>query len=220
MAYQIFIVDDHPAMRDGVRAIAESTDTLDVCGEATNAHDTLERLSRGLEPDLIIVDLSLPGVSGLDLVKHIHSLYPAYKTLVLSAHAEAVYAERVLRAGARGYVMKSASSTTIAKAILDVLAGEVVLSPEMRTRLLEGQLSGTAQGSPIDRLSDREIEVFAHIGQGRSTAETAEAMCISPKTVESHRASIKKKLGVTSSNQLVQRAAVWAANSGGIPSPM
>ena len=156
-------------------------------------------------------------MSGLDLIKHVRGRYPSLPILVLSAHDESVYADRVIRAGAQGYIAKHVPSGEIIDAMREVLAGEIVLSPAMQQRILEEYADGH-EGPPIERLSDREIEVFEHIGQGRSTADIAEAMCISPKTVESHRLNIKKKMGVATANELVQRAAVWVVTHGQPPS--
>ena len=219
MPHRVYIVDDHPIMRDGVKAILESADDLIVCGEAIDAHETMDALNSGMELDLLLADLSLPGMSGLDLVKHVRALHPDLPILVISAHPEKVYAARVIRAGAQGYISKSSSSAEILMSVREVLNGGIALSDSVRDRILESYLDGRPPTSPIEQLSDREIEVFEHLGQGRSTVETAEAMCISRKTVESHRASIKKKLNVQTSNQLVQRAAIWAATQGGIPTP-
>lgn len=215
---RIFIVDDHPVMRDGLNAIIETAPDLTVCGFAVDADEAMRALTNGHVPDLLVTDLSLPGMSGLDLIKHVRALHPCLPILVISAHSETVYADRVIRAGAQGYIMKSAPSSDMLAAIRDVLAGEIALSEEASARMIGDYLGGRS-ATPISQLSDREIEVFEHLGQGRSTMETAEAMCISRKTVESHRASIKKKLGIKNSNELVQRAAVWAATSGGVPMP-
>ena len=216
--HRIFLVDDHPVMRDGLNAIITTAPDLVVCGLAADAHEAMEALTEGPTPDLLITDLSLPGMSGLDLVKHVRALHSELPILVLSAHSEEVYADRVIRAGAQGYVMKSAPSSEMLAAIRTVLDGEIALSEGMRSQLLDHYLSGRP-ASATDQLSDREMEVFMHLGQGHSTVETAEAMCISRKTVESHRASIKRKLNIRTSNELVQRAAVWAATSGGVPTP-
>ena len=215
---RLFIVDDHPVMRDGLDAIVASTTDLEVCGFAADADEAMQALTAGLDPDLVITDLSLPGMSGLDLIKHVHALFPSLPLLVISAHSEVVYADRVIRAGAQGYVMKSSPSSEMLRAIRTVLDGDIALSEEMRSRLLGSYLTGRP-ATAIEQLSDREMEVFEHLGQGRSTVETAEAMCISRKTVESHRASIKRKLDIKTSNELVQRAAVWMATSGGVPIP-
>ena len=200
-------------MRGGIRTLIEREPDLTVSGEADDAEAALRALNDRLPLDLVLLDLSLPGMSGLDLLKHIRSLYPALPVLVLSAHEEAVYADRVVRAGAQGYVSKNTSSEDIIAAIRTVLSGGLALSETLKQRILT---SGAANDETplVGQLSDRELEVFEHIGYGRSTAAIAEAMYISRKTVESHRLNIKKKVGVETSNQLVQRAAVWVATRG------
>jgi DNA-binding NarL/FixJ family response regulator len=218
MPSQILLVDDHPVMRDGIGAIVASAHDFEVCGVAATADEAKMMLARGPLPDILITDLSLPGMSGLDLVKHVRALYDDLPILVLSAHSESVYADRVIRAGAQGYVMKSAGSAQILKAVREVAQGDIALSQEARSQMI-GSYLGRENASPIERLSDREAEVFVHLGNGRSTVETAEAMCISRKTVESHRANIKRKLDIKTSNELVQRAAVWVVTGGGVPSP-
>ncbi len=213
----IYIVDDHSIMRDGLKLLLQREPDLQICGEASTAGEALQALNAGTLPDLLVVDLSLPGVSGLDLIKQVRSLYPALLVLTLSAHDESVYAERVVRAGAQGYVGKHAPSADIIGAIRQVLGGGIALSKEMHQHLARDHFK-TANTSSIESLSDREFEVFEHIGYGKSTATIADTMCISPKTVESHRQNIKKKIQVATSNQLVQRAAVWVATRG-VPPP-
>ena len=210
---RVFLVDDHPVMREGIRTLVERADNLHVCGEAVDATATLQALNKGVDPDLLILDLSLPGMSGLDLLKQVRALYPSLPILILSAHDESVYAHRVIRAGAQGYLSKHAPSEDILAAIRQVLDGGMSLSPSVRQSMMEAYAGGL-EGAPIERLSDRELEVFEHIGYGRSTTAIADAMCISPKTVESHRLNIKKKMGVETANQLVQRAAVWVSTKG------
>jgi DNA-binding NarL/FixJ family response regulator len=167
---------------------------------------------RASPPDLVLVDLSLgAGPSGLELVKMLAVQYPHVPALVVSMHDEALYAERALRAGARGYLMKSEAQDTIVEATRRVLRGHVHMSESAASQLLSGLAGGhVAQGrSPVEELSDRELEVFEHIGHGRSTREIAEAMLISPKTVESYRVRIREKLAVPSHSHLVQRAVRW-----------
>ncbi|OZC03325.1 response regulator [Rubricoccus marinus] len=213
----IYLVDDHPIMRDGIKLLLQREEDMQLCGEAVNAAEALQALNSGVEPDLLVVDLSLPGISGLDLIKQVRSLYPDLLILTLSAHDESVYAERVIRAGAQGYVAKHASSNEIIAAMRKVLGGGIALSQKMHQHLVRDHFK-TPKPSPVERLSDREFEVFEHIGHGKSTADIASMMCISPKTVESHRQNIKKKINVDTSNQLVQQAAVWVATQG-VPPP-
>ena len=213
--HRVFLVDDHPVMREGIRTLVERAEDLSICGEAVDASGALDALNGGVSPDLLVLDLSLPGMSGLDLLKHVRGLHPSLPVLVLSAHDESVYADRVVRAGAQGYLSKHSPSEEILSAMREVLNGGMALSENVRERMMEAYADGQ-DSAPIERLSDRELEVFEHIGHGRATTVIADAMCISPKTVESHRLNIKKKMGVDTANQLVQRAAVWV-NTKGLP---
>ena len=205
--HRILIVDDHPIVRQGLRLLLESEPDLVVSGEAEDARGAL-RLASAQTPDLAIVDLTLPGVGGFELIKGMRALDPELTILVLSMHDDAYYAERALRAGAAGYVSKLDAPDTLVRAIRRVLAGERHLSERAASAVL-ASLGGTprkAERSPIERLSDRELEVFRLIGEGRGTRQVAEALHLSVKTVESHRARIKDKLGVKSSIELAQRA--------------
>ena len=208
---RIFIVDDHPMMREGLaQLIAHETDLM-VCGEADDAAQALEQIEN-LKPDLALVDITLRSTNGLELIKDLRIRAPDLAILVISMHDESLYAERVLRAGGRGYVMKQEGGKKLMEAIRHVLAGQIYVSEKMSARILEifsgGRRDGT--GSPVGRLTDREFEVFQLIGQGKGTREIAEHLHLSVKTVEVHRANIKEKLGIKSATDLVRFAVRWA----------
>jgi len=207
---RIVIVDDHPALREGLAAFFENEGNVDVCGQASDARGTLARLEES-RPDLVVIDLSLESDSGLDLVKQIAARYPDVKILVYSMHDEKVYAERVLHAGAHGYVGKHEDFATLRGAVDTVLAGKVHLSEQMTGLVLERQIRGGAgEGLPSTAdLTDRELEVFERIGRGLSTREIAEQLHLSVKTIESHRENIKRKLAIETSVELLQRAVRW-----------
>ena len=206
----ILIVDDHPVLRRGLAALIESEPGLAVCGEAATCRAALDAL-RTNQPDLVIVDLVLEGCDGLDLVKHMKTRHPQIPALVLSMHDEAVYAERSLRAGARGYVTKQELDDTLLTAIHRLLDGEVYMSHKLEARLAAKFVTGRTlnTNSVLDTLSDRELQVFRLIGQGRSTRQIAETLHLSIKTVESHREHIKQKLSIESAAELAQRATQW-----------
>ena len=206
----VLIVDDHPILRRGLAALIESESDLAVCGEAASCQAGLEAI-REHQPDLVIVDLELKESHGLDLVKALQSSHPEIPALVISMHNEAVYAERCLRAGARGYVSKQQLDETVLVAIRHVLAGKTYLSDGLAGRLaakyVDGKILDT--NSALDTLSDRELQVFRLIGQGRSTRQIAKTLHRSIKTIESHREHIKLKLSIESSEKLAQRATQW-----------
>jgi len=206
---RILVVDDHALFRVGlVRTIGQESD-LSVCGEATDGLEALQQIPR-LKPDLVIVDISLEGMSGLDLTKSIRGRFPEMRLLVLSMHKEALYAERALRAGANGYVMKRENGRTLVAAIRQVLSGQNYLSDELKRRIEDQVPDQKYEGvSPIDRLSDRELEVFQLIGQGYGTRQIADELHVSGKTVETHRENIRAKLNLDSTFELVQRAIQW-----------
>ena len=213
MRYKIFVVDDHPVMRLGYAALINREPDLVVCGEAGTAEEALEKITA---PDLIIVDISMEGMGGLELIRHLRAYQPALPVLVVSMHDELLYGERALRAGARGYIMKSEVDTTIVEAIRHILSGGFYVSNRMSAKILlqysDRRLD--AEQSSIERLSDRELDVFKLMGQGLSTREIAEALHISPKTVESHRRRMKIKLAIDSTAMLLQRAVQWAQQEG------
>jgi DNA-binding NarL/FixJ family response regulator len=207
---RIFIVDDHPMMREGLAQLISSQADMEVCGQAGNADAALENIKL-LGPDLVLVDITLPGRSGLELIKDIHALNPAILILVLSMHEESLYAERVLRAGGRGYLMKHESPRKITEAIRRVVAGQIFVSENMSAKILEifsGHHSQSAHSS-VETLSEREFQVFQAIGRGMETKELAQHLHISPKTIEVHRANIKAKLRIKSIGELIRFAVRW-----------
>ena len=208
LTHRIFVVENHPVMLEGYDRLLASTPDLDLCGQATSGTDALKAIPEA-GPDLVLVDLSIPDMNGLDVIKQLRVVSPNLATLVVTAHSEALYSERALRAGAHGFVSKDASPEVLLDAIRTVLRGERYLSPALREHLTQQAASGQEEASPLTLLSDRELEVFEHFGRGFSTVETAEALFISPKTVETHRANIKRKLGLKRTNEVIQRATLW-----------
>lgn len=211
MKKTILIVDDHPVLRRGLSSMIETETDLVVCGEATTCRAALEAI-RQSKPDLVIVDLALEGSDdGLDLVKDMKKRHPQIPALVLSMHDEAVFAERSLRAGARGYITKQQQDETLLVAIRQLLAGETYMSDKLRGRLAAKFVAGGTleTDSPLIALSDRELQVFRLIGRGLGTRQIAEALHLSIKTIESHREHIKHKLRLESSAELAQRATQW-----------
>ncbi len=209
---RIFLVDDHPIVRDGLAQMLDGQPDLCVCGEAGGADETLAALAVAL-PDLVVVDIFLEGSNGIDLTKTLRERYPELPILVLSMHDENVYAERAIRAGALGYVMKQVASRTILEAMRTVLAGKRFLSPAIEAQILEpeSEAETVAPGEGLDRLSERELEIFRLSGLGATRVEIGEKLAISAKTVETHRANIKYKLRLKSANDLQQRAERWLA---------
>jgi DNA-binding NarL/FixJ family response regulator len=205
---RILIVDDHPMMREGLRTLISRERDLTVCGEAETAGQALDAVAN-LTPDLVLTDITLPGRNGIALIKDICALKPTLLILVISMHDESLYAERVLHAGARGYIMKQESGPTMMQAIRHVLAGRIYLSEKMSARILENVAGKRAKASPIERLSDREFEVFQLIGRGKSTVQIAEELHLSTKTVEAHRARVKEKLDVRTMPALISFASRW-----------
>jgi DNA-binding NarL/FixJ family response regulator len=208
---RILIVDDHPMMRQGLAQLITSEPDLMVCCEADTAGQALD-LAAAQKPDLALVDISLPDKNGLELIKDIHVLCPKVLILVVSMHDESLYAERVLRAGARGYIMKQEGGKKLVDAIRQVLSGRIYVSEKMSARILEifsGRRSENA-GSSVERLSDREFEVFQLISEGKGTREIAGHLHLSVKTVEVHRANIKEKLKVNTATDLIRYAVRWS----------
>ncbi len=206
----ILIVDDHPVLRRGLAALIESEPDLAVQGAVATRQAALAAL-RANQPDLVMVDLILADDDGLDLIKEIRARHPQVPSLVLSMHDESAYAERALSAGARGYVAKQQLDDTVLIAIRRVLAGGTYMSDTLERRLAEKYVGGrTLQtGSFLDTLSDRELQVFRLIGEGRTTRQIAQAFSRSVKTIESHREHIKNKLALGSATELARRAARW-----------
>ena len=202
---KILIVDDHPLVRQGLRHIFDSQPDLIVCGEASNAKEALTAV-KTLRPDLAVVDLSMPGRDGIDLTKQLWVENPKLPVLVLSMHDEAVYAERTLRAGARGYIMKSESPDTLLAGIRRILSGEVSVSNSIVTRMTQKMSRGNSL-SPMDVLSDRELEIFRLFGEGNPRSKVAADLDLSVKTVETHRANIYRKLSLHGADDLRRHAA-------------
>jgi len=212
---RILIVDDHPMMRQGLAQIIGMEPDLTICGEAENAESALDSIG-ALNPDLVLADISLPGKNGLELIKDFQALQPGLLVLVISMHDESLYAGRVLRAGGRGYIMKQAGGKNLMLAIRQVLGGKIYVSEKMSAEILEtfsGRRAGT-EGSPVEKLTDREFEVFQLVGQGKGTRETAEKLHLSVKTVEAHRANIKVKLKLKSASELIRFAVRWSESQG------
>ena len=207
---KIVIVDDHAVMRQGLAKLLGDESDLHVCGEAENAPDALKAIGR-LKPDLAIVDISLTGRTGIELIRDIRRDHPDVYVLVLSMHDETIYSDRALRAGARGYIMKQEGGKVVVEAIRKVLAGQVYLSEKMTAKFFD-RISGgfRAADSPLEILSDREMEVFQLIGDGLTTRQIAEQLCLSMKTVEVHRDHIKRKLNLKDGTALVRYAIRWA----------
>ena len=211
-ARSVFIVDDHPIVRQGLVQLIDQEDDLAVCGEAADVREARAALPQ-VQPDVVILDLSLRDSDGLELIKDIRSKYRQLPVLVLSMHDESIYAERLLSAGANGYIMKQAAADQLLTAVRRVLAGGIYVSEHVGASMIERfAVSGRKQNAnPIDRLSNRELQVLNLIGRGKTTREIAEALNLSVKTVESHRQRIKKKLNLQSSPQLVQFAVNWCS---------
>ena len=209
-ARRVLIVDDHPIVRQGLRRIMENEEDLVVCGEAETARDARIAIKE-LNPDVVIADISLKQGDGIELVRDVRAHYPQMPILVLSMHDEAIYAERMLSAGANGYIMKQAVSEQFLVSLRRVLEGGIYVSEAVGNNMIQKFASGGqyASANPIDRLSNRELQILHMIGKGMSTRETANALNLSVKTVESHRQRIKRKLNLSTGTQLVQYAVNW-----------
>ncbi|HWW85112.1 MAG TPA: response regulator transcription factor [Vicinamibacterales bacterium] len=207
---RVLVVDDHPIVRQGMTLLINREPDLEVCGEAEEATAAIAAIEQ-LQPDVVIADLSLNGPDGIDLVKAIRARSSSLPVLVLSMHDELTYAERALRAGANGYIMKQEATTRVLTAVRRILSGDVYLSDRAANRVVQQFVRGaTRTESPIAELSDRELEVFRLIGQGHGTRQIAEELHLSVKTVESHQAHIKEKLSLRSARELVQHAIQWS----------
>lgn len=212
---RVLLVDDHPFMRAGLAQLIDRQPDLVVCGEAGNPSEAMQALAK-LKPDLVLSDLTMPGRSGLEFIKDLLAAEPRLAVLVVSMHDEVVYAERALRAGARGYIMKEAGGENLLAAIRQILKGEVYVSPRMSARILDGMSGATPRGStsPIQKLTDREFEIFQLIGQGKSTRDIASQLHLSPKTIDVHRSHIKEKLKLKDVTALVRHAVRWVETEG------
>jgi DNA-binding NarL/FixJ family response regulator len=209
-AKRIVIVDDHPLFRKGLEQLIHSDGAFAVCGEADNASEAMDVI-RKLDPDLAIVDLSLPGANGIELIKNIRAEFPRVPILVLSMHDESLYAVRALRAGANGYVMKHEAMANVVQAIHEVFSGRPYLSPAMAAQVITKFAHGTTEGETdaTERLSDRELEILELIGKGKEVRQIGKLLHLSPKTVETHRAHIKEKLQLKNAREVVRFAVQW-----------
>lgn len=209
----ILIVDDHPVFRAGLMGLVSMEPDLAVAGEACDAAAALDAVGR-LQPDLVLLDMSLPGKSGLELLKDLRAAHPRVPVLIISMHDETLYAERVIRAGGRGYLMKQEGPEKMIKAIRRVLAGSISVSERISALILDA-LSGSRDHSEgaasISTLTDREFEIYRLLGQGKETQEIAQLLHLSSKTVDTHRSHIKTKLGLKNNTELVHHATRWAA---------
>jgi DNA-binding NarL/FixJ family response regulator len=213
--HRVFLVDDHPIVRQGLTLLINQEPDLEVCGEAEAAWSVPAALAT-LNPDVMVLDISLSGPDGFDLLKGVRLTHATLPILVLSMHDESLYAERALRAGANGYIMKQEATDKVLVAIRRILRREVYVSDRIANRMLQQIVSKstTAPEASVDSLSDRELEVFRLIGDGKGTREIATALNLSVKTVESYQAHIKEKLGLPTARALVQRAIEWRLSTG------
>jgi DNA-binding NarL/FixJ family response regulator len=207
---KVFVVDDHPIVRQGLALLINREADLTVCGEADGWPVALQAIAE-TKPDILMVDISLNGPDGLELLKNLRARDRDLPVLVLSMHDESIYAERALRAGANGYIMKQEATGKVIDAIRQILRGEVYLSDRLTSKMLQQFARGSRldKDSPIERLTDRELEVFRLIGEGHGTRQIADALHLSVKTVESYQAHIKEKLALRTSRELLQRAIEW-----------
>jgi DNA-binding NarL/FixJ family response regulator len=216
MPYQIYVVEDHPVVRRGLASLIGPEEDLTIVGETDSALQARRDLSER-DIDLVILDLSLEEGSGLSLIEDLHATQLGLPVLVVSMHDETLYARRTLEAGARGYLMKDRADSKVVEAIRTVLDGSVYISSEVTSAIVSGQVGGTepsSDDSVLGVLSDRELEVFTLMGEGKERREIAEALALSPKTVDSHRTSLKDKLSFDTNASLRQYAAVWVASVG------
>lgn len=213
--HRIFLVDDHPVTREGVRVLIDQEPDLVVCGQADSAPAALQLIQR-LKPDLAVVDITLKTTSGIELMKNVKALLPDLPVLIMSMHDESLYAERALRAGAKGYVMKHEASDRILTAIRSVLAGDLYLSEKMKEKMLHRLVRSRKNEVvfTIDTLSDREMEVFQLIGNGFGTRQIADKLNLSVKTIDSYREHLKLKLRLEKGSDLVRHAIQWVRSEG------
>jgi DNA-binding NarL/FixJ family response regulator len=213
---RVLLVDDHPIVRQGLALLIDRETDLCVCGEAEGAHSAFHAIAT-LRPDMVVLDISLNGPDGLDVLKEIRTNTTNLPVLILSMHDESIYAERAMRAGANGYIMKQEATERVLVAIRRILQGEVYLSGRLTNTLLQQYVRGAspAKGSPLVNLTDRELEVFRLIGEGHGTRQIAEELHLSVKTIESYQAHIKEKLALRNARELVQHAIEWTVNLSG-----
>ncbi|MFU8812327.1 MAG: response regulator transcription factor [Balneolaceae bacterium] len=207
---QIYIVDDHPLMRKGLAMTIENDIDFEVVGQAESAEEGMTEILE-MKPDAAVIDISLPGMNGIELIKHLLSQMPELKVLVISRHDEELYAERALRAGAKGYLMKLEAGDIIVSALRQILNGGIFLSDKVGSQIIMKMTSGkkNVEDNPLEVLSDRELEVFELTGKGETTKEIAQRLHVSVKTVETYRARIKEKMHIDSTNDLIRRAVQW-----------
>lgn len=207
---KVLIVDDHPIIRQGLAELINNEPDLTVCGQAEDAPEAMEKIKES-EPDMVIVDISLKETSGMELMKDIKAQHPNLPVLVLSMHDESLYAERMLRAGAKGYVMKAEATDKVIVAIRKILSGQIYVSDKMAAKMVRKLVGGSPDMgvSAIERLSDRELEVFHLIGKGYGTRQIAERLHLSIKTIETYREHIKEKLNLADASELLQYAIQW-----------
>ena len=206
----LLLVDDHPMMRAGLAQLINKQPDMAVCCEAGDPAEAMMKIARG-QPDMVVTDITMPGRSGVEFIKDLIALHPQLPILVISMHDEMIYAERVLRAGARGYIMKEAGAEKLVAAIRHVMTGQVYVSAQLSAKLLDNLTSNRPRGSssPIEKLSDREFEIFQLIGQGKNTRDIASQLHLSPKTVDVHRGNIKVKLELKDGTSLIRHAVRW-----------
>ena len=210
---RVLLVDDHPIVREGLIRLLNREDDLTVCGEASSAVEALAALGN-LKPDLVVLDISLPDINGIELIKNIHSRQPNTPMVVFSVLDGSLYAERALRAGCHGYVMKHQSPENLVEAIRQVLAGKIWVNNQVRERISDKFDGQFADRSPLDRLSNRELEVLECLGRGRTTRQIAEQLRLSTKTIDVFRANLKAKLKLKNSAELVHFAIKWLQDHG------
>lgn len=210
---RVLLVDDHPIVRQGLALLIDREPDLAVCGEAGGANSIFHAITT-LRPDMVILDISLSGPDGLDVLKEIRMKTSTLPVLILSMHDESIYAERAMRAGANGYIMKQEATEKVLVAIRRILQGDVYLSDRLTSTMLQQYMRGdsNAKKSPLVNLTDRELEVFRLIGEGHGTRQIAEELHLSVKTIESYQAHIKEKLALRNARELVQHAIEWTVN--------
>jgi DNA-binding NarL/FixJ family response regulator len=211
--FRVLLVDDHPIVRQGLALLIDREPDLCVCGEAEGAHSVFDAI-KTLLPDVVVLDVSLPGRDGLDVLKEIRIKTTSLPVLILSMHDESIYAERAMRAGANGYIMKQEATEKVLVAIRRILQGDVYLSDRLTSTMLQHYVRGSspAKRSPLVNLTDRELEVFRLIGEGHATRQIADELHLSVKTIESYQAHIKEKLALRNARELVQHAIEWTVN--------
>jgi DNA-binding NarL/FixJ family response regulator len=211
--YRVLLVDDHPIVRQGLALLIDREPDLCVCGEAEGAHSAFHAITT-LCPDIVVLDISLSGPDGLDVLKELRLKTSSLPVLILSMHDESIYAERAMRAGSNGYIMKQEATEKVLVAIRRILQGDVYLSDRLTTTMLQHYVRGSSPSklSPLVNLTDRELEVFRLIGEGHATRQIADELHLSVKTIESYQAHIKEKLALRNARELVQHAIEWTVN--------